>query len=762
MRLIPPRWAKRLRKHGARWALGLLLTALAALYTLDYLPLAAPAHLDTFLSDQRMRLEPAVLDPRVVIVDIDEKSLSEVGRFPWSRDVMARLVARLAGHYQAGAIGFDISFPEPDTSSGYAVLQRLAQGRLKDVAGFEASLAGLKAELDYDGLLAAAIAGRPVVLGYNVSDKQLKGVLPAPAFTVAGLNGRAVSAYTARGYEANIARLQQAARGAGIFTAMTDGDGVVRSSTLLQRIGDGYYPSLSLAVCAVYLNARAIAPYFDETADSLSAAELDNGGLDYISLFVDGPRGRGQIGIPVGEGLTTTVQFRGRGGPEGGAFRYVSAADVLAGKVAPALLKDAIVLVGTTAPGLNDVRATPVNAEYPGVEVHANLIKSILDNSFKSRPSYALALEFLQVVALGLLLTAALAVLSPLPSVLLALAATAAVVGFNYYLYSAQDAVLNMAAALLLVSALFIVNLAWGYFFEVRRGRALVSRFGEYVAPELVAEMADDPEKYTMEGESRELTVLFVDVRGFTTISEGLTPKALREYINLYLTAMSEDIRDSHRGTLDKYIGDAVMAFWGAPVAFADHASRAVATALLMQASAARLNLDFIARGWPPLRIGIGVNSGLMHVGDMGSKIRRAYTVMGDAVNLGSRLEGITKVYGVGIAVGESTRAAAPEFAYRELDLVRVKGKHEPVAIYEPLAPADQLDAATLAELARWDAALAAVRAQDWDQAERLLAELGAAAPERGLYALYAGRVAWLRAHPPGPGWDGVTTFDTK
>jgi class 3 adenylate cyclase len=203
----------------------------------------------------------------------------------------------------------------------------------------------------------------------------------------------------------------------------------------------------------------------------------------------------------------------------------------------------------------------------------------------------------------------------------------------------------------LVIFSLFVLNVAWGYFFEVR-ATAGWCRASANTWRRSWWQMAEDPNKYNMDGESRELTVMFVDVRGFTTISEGLTPKALREYINLYLTAMSEDIRSAHQGTLDKYIGDAVMAFWGAPVAFDDHASRGVATSLLMQASK-RLNQDFLARGWPELKIGIGLNTGMMHVGDMGSNIRRAYTVMGDAVNLGSRLEGITKVYGVGIAVGE-------------------------------------------------------------------------------------------------------------
>jgi adenylate cyclase len=741
---------KLLRRYGARWALGLALTLAALAYVMGVWSSHAIARQDTIVSDLRMRLEAPVLDPRIVIVDIDTKSLGEVGRFPWSRNVLAKLVDQLAGHYGAAAIGFDVSFPEPDTSSGYGVLERLAAHELKDDPALRVQLARLQPALDYDGLFAQALRGRPVVLGYNLADVK-RGALPAPAFTVAGLKGRELVAYSAGGYEANLARLQAAARGAGSFTVIPDDDGMVRSSSLLQRIGDGYYPSLALATAAVYLHAGAIAPDF-------GAYDADSGAADAIRLAVpDGERR-----IPVGLGLLTAVQFRGPGGPRGGAFRYVPAADVLAGRVAPGVLKGAIVLVGTTAPGLQDLRATPVNKEYPGVEVHANVIKSILDQHYKTHPDYATGIELTQVLVVGLALSLLLPALAPLAAVLASGSAFAAVVGLNWYVYRALDWTTDMFVCLLLIAVLFVLNLAWGWFFEFRKGRALVSRFGEYVAPELVAQMAENPEAYTMEGESRELSVMFVDVRGFTTISEGLSPKALREYINLYLTAMSEDIRASHQGTLDKYIGDAVMAFWGAPVAFADHASRAVATSLLMQASAARLNDDFQRRGWPALAIGIGINSGLMHVGDMGSAIRRAYTVMGDAVNLGSRLEGITKVYGVGIAVGAATRLAAPEFVYRELDLVRVKGKNEPVAIFEPLGKPADVAPAVLDELAAWDAALARVRAQDWDAAEPAIAALHAAHPGRALYALYLERIARWRAAPPGEGWDGVTTFDTK
>jgi len=749
---------KLLQRYGARWLLGLLLTMLAVLQLVQVLPSESVARMDSFFAGLRMRLDPPELDPRIVIVDIDERSLAEVGRFPWSRDKVARLVTQLTAHYQVAAVGFDVSFPEPDTSSGYAVLQRLADGALRQVPGLAERLASLGPELDYDGQLARAMQGQPVVLGYNLSASQRKGVLPAPAFTVDSLNGRTLDAYTAPGYEANIGRLQAAAYGAGIFTALPDSDGVVRSSALLQRIGDGYYPTLSLATVAAALRARAIAPLWQGTVDTLGEAERRSGGLDALALF----HPQGQLRIPVGEGLTTAVQFRGRGGPAGGAFRYVPAADVLAGRTPAEQLEGAIVLVGTTAPGLNDLRATPVSAAYPGVEIHANLVKSILDGSFKARPDVASALEVIQAVLLGVLLALALPVLAPAWAIVLSLAALAGTLALNFELYRRHDALLNVATLLLLVLGLFVLNVAWGYFFEVRRGKALVSRFGEYVAPELVAEMAEDPDQYSMEGESRELSVMFVDVRGFTSISEGLAPRQLREYINRYLTAMSEEIRDRHRGTLDKYIGDAVMAFWGAPLACADHASRAVATALAMQATAARLSTEFQQRGWPALRIGIGINSGAMHVGDMGSSIRRAYTVMGDAVNLGARLEGLTKVYGVGIAVGAATRAAAPEFAWRELDRVRVKGKQEPVAVFEPLGPDSALDPAARAELARWHSALALVRAQDWPAAHALLSALAADAPQCALYALYLARIAHYQAHPPGPAWDGVTSFDAK
>jgi adenylate cyclase len=303
--------------------------------------------------------------------------------------------------------------------------------------------------------------------------------------------------------------------------------------------------------------------------------------------------------------------------------------------------------------------------------------------------------------------------------------------------------------------------MSWGYFVESRSKRQFTELFGQYVPPELVDEMAKNPEGYSMDGRKAELTVLFSDIRGFTTISEGLEPDQLATLMNLYLGAMTEVVRDN-RGTLDKYIGDAIMAFWGAPMEDPEHAKNAVQTAIKMQQALVELNKTLVQRGWPALKIGVGVNTGIMTVGDMGSPVRKAYTVMGDAVNLGSRLEGITKQYGVGIIVGELTHEKIKkDFIFRELDRVKVKGKVEPVGIYEPLGMEGELSKAQSEELKLWNQTLRAYRAQDWDGAEVGLLNLSRAHPHH-LYEVYAERIAQYRKEAPGADWDGSWKFDTK
>jgi len=393
------------------------------------------------------------------------------------------------------------------------------------------------------------------------------------------------------------------------------------------------------------------------------------------------------------------------------------------------------------------------------VETHANLLSGLLDDRLALKPDYALGYDVAVLVLAGLVLAFALPLLSASRAVLASLAVIAVVVGLNSWLYLGAGLVLPVAAALVMTLTAFALNMSYGYFVESRSKRELANLFGTYVPPELVDEMLKDPDSYSMTARSKDLTVMFCDMRGFTTMSEKMEPTELQALLNSVFNRLTDLIR-SNRGTIDKYMGDCVMAFWGAPVDLPNHAHLAVKTAIEMAGAVRKINDEHRSRG--ALEIGIGLNSGTMCVGDMGSEVRRSYTVIGDSVNLGSRLEGLSKVYGVDIVASETTRKVAPEFAWQELDRVRVKGRKESVAIFWPVAPADRLEPATLNELKLWAGFLKAYRGQDWEQCDVLMLNLRRLNPKKYLYELYSERVASLRLLPLDPGWDGATNFETK
>ena len=739
-----------MKKHLTRIVLGLVLLLVLTAHVAKYIQIPLISIQDAFFYDARLRSTmPGGVDDRIVIVDLDEKSLAEVGRWPWGRDKMATLVDRLFTQYGVAVLGFDVVFAEPDESSGLQVLERLAQDRLKHDAGFRASLAEVRASLDYDRLFAEALRGRPVVLGYHFSNREdaaNAGVLPPPVLTAAAFAGRNTSISRWSGYGANLSIFQKAAASAGHFVPLVDSDGVSRRVPLLVEYEGNQYEALSMAMVRVLLAGTEVVPGF-----------ATQGGKDYSALeSLDIKTPRGVLRVPVDEYAGALVPFRGYQG----SFRYISAVDVMNGKADKDALAGRIVLVGTTTPGLLDLRSSPVGAAYPGVEVHANMIAGLLDASVMVKPGYMLGAEVALLVLIGLTMIMLLPRLSPVRATALALSMLAIVVGLGYLTWS-MGVVLPLASSLWLVCGLYAFNMAWGFFVESRTKRQFADLFGQYVPPELVDEMAKDPERYSMEGRNAELTVLFSDVRSFTTLSEGLDPKELTELMNTYLGAMTTLVRN-RRGTLDKYIGDAIMAFWGAPVNDPEHARNAVLAAMEMQTALRGLDQSFKARGWPILHIGVGINTGTMTVGDMGSPVRKSYTVMGDAVNLGSRLEGLTKQYGVGILVGEDTQKALPDMLFREIDRVQVKGKELSVGIYEPVGPADQVSKEASEELKLWHRALKAYRAQQWDEVDSLLINLGRMSPDRKLYTIYEQRVAYLRQHPPGEGWDGVTKFEIK
>ena len=745
-----------MKKNLARIVIGMVIVVLFLGHAISLFRLPLLENLENIVYDTRLRLTmPRTVDPRVVILDIDEKSLLEKekggeGRWPWPRDRLALLLDKLFDKYGIAVVGFDVVFAERDESSGIRVLERLGQNELKGVPQFQSVFEQVRPQLEYDDIFARKMKGRAVVLGHvflsdDPATASKKGMLPLPVLPAGTFGARKVGVTSWAGYTANLERLQRAAISAGHINPLPDLDGVSRRVPILVEHGGAYYEPLSLAmVRAVHGNPPVVPVVSDDGKSS------NYSGLEWIKT--------GPFQIPVDYQAAALVPYRGAKG----SYRYYSLVDVLNERVPVDELKGKIALVGTTAPGLLDLRATPVDPVFPGVEIHANLIGGILDGSIKQRPPYVVGAEFVLLLLSGVALALLLPLLTPLKSMLVTAFLLVTVVITNLVVFHTGHLVLPLASGLMLILILFTFNMAYGFLVEARGTRLITGLFGQYVPPELVEEMARNPEQFNMQPRAEELTVLFADVRGFTTISESLSPEDLSIYINDYLTTMSLVIREGHRGTLDKYIGDAVMAFWGAPVADPNHAQNAVLAALDMIKQSAPLNRKFHEKGWPPFAIGVGVNSGIMRVGDMGSQIRKAYTVMGDAVNLGSRLEGITKQYGADIIIGEVTKTKISGIVLREIDLVQVKGKDEPVTIYEPLGLEGEVDKGRLDEIKLWNQALRYYRSQDWDKAELQLINLKKITARPYLYEVFIERIAGYRAHPPAPEWHGVHKFDTK
>ncbi|HYW55906.1 MAG TPA: adenylate/guanylate cyclase domain-containing protein [Polaromonas sp.] len=744
-------------RHWPRIAVTLIPLVFALLHAGGVLRIGVLQRLDDIIYDARLRATmPKTLDERIVIVDIDEKSLAEVGRWPWGRNKLAELVEELIDRQKAAMLGFDVVFAEADDSSGLKRLKQLAQGELKDQPAFSEKLAQLQSSLDYDAVFAKAIEKRPVVLGYYMTsdrDGRTNGTLPAAVMTNDALKGRPIAFTSWNGFGSNIDVLAKAAPMGGFFNSITEADGVVRSIPLLAEYKGQYYESLSLAMFRLLLGLPAVEPGFPQ--DRFITRNYQ--GLESILL----KQGSKTLAIPVDHRVATLVPFRGPGNASGGSYRYISASDVLARRVAPGELKDKIVLLGTTAPGLLDLRVTPVGETYPGVETHANVISGFLDGKVFVKPDYALGYEVLVLVLSGLTLAFALPLLSAPKAVATSVGVMAALVGLNFWLYLAEGLVLPLASALVMAFTAFALNMSYGYFVESRSKRELAHLFGTYVPPELVDEMVKDPDSYSMKASSKELTVMFCDMRGFTQMSETMEPTQLQALLNSVFSRLTDLIR-GNRGTIDKYMGDCVMAFWGAPVDTPDHAALAVKTSMEMSLAIRKLNEEHKAKGLPEIGIGIGLNTGTMCVGDMGSDIRRSYTVIGDSVNLGSRLEGLSKTYGVDTVVSESTRKLSPEFAWQELDKVRVKGKEQAVAIFYPVGLSGQLDKQVSGELKEWALMIKAYRDQSWDQCDVHLLNLQRMNAQKYLYQLYAERVASMRLLPFDPEWDGATNFVTK
>jgi len=690
------------------------------------------------------------IDPRIVIVDIDEASLIQFGQWPWSRFTIAKLINELGNTYQVNTIGFDIVFSEP-TIRSEEFIQSLID---EHFISLQKPLAELVKFAPEDIALADSMNKQAIVAGFIFKTDNTSSInqLPESLETLDNVIANDIDLPKPKGVSNNIPIIQQAATNYGFFdNPIVDPDGVYRHASLLQVFENKLFPSLALAVTQLAISPR------DEKGkiESLSPIYIEKShdgnqlSIDLVQL--------GRYIIRTGKTGSARVPFHSstRG------FNYISAADVLNGSAVKTTLQNKIVFIGTTAPGLNDIRTTATNSQLPGVEVHANIVAGILDNNIPYQPTSRIAVELAQLLLVSLVLWCSFYFSSPLIRMVVTVAVTSSIIMFNLYWWQ-QHLILPLAATFTMIGLMYLIDTSWELLIENRNKRVITRIFGQYVPPELVTQIANKPSDLLLKGEERNLSVLFSDVRGFTSISETLTPEQLSKLMNQLLTPLTKVIHQYH-GTIDKYMGDAVMAFWGAPIAMEDHANQSVAAALAMQVELQNIQSQLSEFGVSELGMSIGINTGLMSVGNMGSEFRLAYTVMGDAVNLGSRLEALTRQYGIDILVSETTQHSATDYAFKEIDRVRVKGKLEPVTIFEPIALVDLIDDKLASHISSMTNALALYRQQKWSEAKIEFENLNNTDNRNTtLYQLYLARIETLCKQELPDDWDGVIIYTTK
>lgn len=698
--------------------------------------------------DSYQQLAPQPYDPAlpVRIVDIDPESIARFGQWPWPRTIMRDLVVRLTER-NAAAVVFDILFAEADRTSLEEVVRRLPPDqarRLRDTAGSPTN----------DALFAAALKAAPSVLPIILTgEANSLALAPKAGFAFAGDDPKPfLRAFP--GAESNLPLLDDAAKGIGSMNLLPNRDGVVRQVPLFFRLGDQIVPSLAAEALRVAQDASTYVLKSSNASGETAFGKKT--GLNSVRI--------GNIEIATDAAGALTLKFR-----HSNPSAFIPAWKLLAGEIDESQIAGKIILIGASTPGLFDQRATPLDPALPGVEIQAQILEHILAGRRLTRPDYALAAEQCLVIALGLLMALTLSRLSPGWAAGLGALLPAAIFAAGWISFRYGDLLFDPVYPSL-VLLLLTAGITFYIYRQVEMQRAEVrSAFRRYLAPEVVEDIIASPAKLALGGEVRELTLMFCDVRDFTSISEGLTASELTTFLNELMTPLSEIIL-RERGTIDKFMGDAIMAFWNAPLDVNGHARRACHSAFEMVRKMAELNRDWqekaraAGRPFIPVRIGIGINTGQCCVGNLGSSQHLEYSAIGDEVNVTSRLEGLTKLYGVPVVVGELTVNQCPGLAVLELDLIRVKGRMRPTRIFG-LADVLGPNAAEIACLRPLhEEFLRAYRAQYWDETETLIAHCrnASAGALDTYYAVFAARIETLRSAAPGLDWDGAYAFAEK
>jgi adenylate cyclase len=726
---------------------GAVIVASLALRVWDPNPVA---RMRALVFDAYQRVAPAEFDPAlpVRIVDIDEESLQKIGQWPWPRTVLAELVAKL-GADGAAAIAFDMVFPEPDRMSPANAVQFWPKS---------AALDSLKTEVEKlptnDQVFAEAIAEAPVVLGFIASPQAQSMPETKAGFAHGGDDPRLFAPYYP-GAAASLEVLQGPAQGAGALNWIPEYDQIIRRMPMLVRIGDTLYPSLAGDVLRL---AQGASTYVVKSSGASSEQAFgENTGIVKIRV--------GDYEVPTEANGQMWIKFT----PHSEA-RYLPAWKVLNGEIGADEIAGRIILVGTSAAGLLDLRATPLEASVPGVELHAQAVEQILQEAYLLRPDFATPAELLYILVLGLLIAVLIYRAGAMGSAVLGAVAVAGVVGISWYAYDALGWLVDPVYPAIALSAIYLAGTSFVFLRTERERNRVRNAFSHYMAPALVKRLADDPKQLKLGGETRDMTLLFSDVRGFTTISEGLDAEELTRFLNSLFTPLSNIVLDE-QGTIDKFMGDALMAFWNAPLDDPDHPSHACRAALRIMAESKTLNerwrqeAEAKDRPYKEVKLGIGLNTGVCCVGNLGSETRFDYSVIGDNVNVASRLEGQSKTYDLMTIVGESTVARAPDFAFLEIDLLKMKGKTSATRVFTLLGDSALKESQPFIDLStKHGAFLASYRAKEWDAADALSHECEKmnTAPLNRLYALYRERIASFRKTPPPPDWDGTAEALSK
>jgi adenylate cyclase len=708
--------------------------ALTGLITLHAVFADQAFRLTSLVFDSYQTFKPReATDPPVLVIDIDEASITKLGQWPWSRSVVAEMVTQ-ASALGAAAIGFDIVFSEPDRTAPSRLIEAMRrQGVALDVAA--ASLP------DPDTALAVAVGSHAVALGIALTNES-QAPVPAPkaGFSFLGEDpAEALAGYS--GALSNLPGLSEAAPAIGYFSFPPSPDNIIRSFPLVSTAQGKLYPALSIETLRIAQQAGSFIVRSATSGGRLAMTDLRVGALE----------------VPVGPGGEMWIYYSGLP-----AMPMISAADLLDPAKAPSLaaqIQGRILLIGTSAVGLRDLVATPIDPAMPGVKVHAEIIDQIASGVFLQRPDWIIGAERGLAVIAGLLLVVVLALSSPAVAVLTAVVLSALIGTASWLAFSKALVLFDPLLPLGGLASVLLTALPLLLMLTHREKRFVRESFGRYLSPTLVERLSENPEGLKLGGEDRELTILFSDIRGFTTLSESLTPTELTALLNRFLTPMT-DVLLEREATIDKYIGDAIMAFWNAPLDIKDHAAKACGSALAMVEALEAMNRE---RG-TALKIGIGLNTGMACVGNLGSDQRFSYSCLGDSVNLASRVEGMTKLYDVTILVTEDVRRQSPGFVFAEVDRVRVVGRRAAVRLYSLLGREDDPDLAELAPLVtRHEAFIDAWQAGNFTEARRMIEDF-MRQPKNALsgsHALYRERLADLPETAPDD-WDGVFTAKSK